>query len=84
MAKDTKRVDASGTPLAIGDAVQILRIPEWLLKGLPNEDQVAIKDMAGTAGRVTGWDTNGNAEVENKDRLAPRTIWIEPSCLRRI
>jgi hypothetical protein len=78
-------IDVSGTVLKLGDTVEVCEIPDWLLSGLPAEDQAAIVGKVGTKVAVVGFDDYGHAELEfNKPENAPRTIWIDPRCLRKV
>lgn len=80
----TDPIDAAGAPVVVGDTVRVLSVPDWLFKNLPSEDRTGIKAMVGTNAKVVGFDADGNAEIEGGDRLSPRTIWIEPRCLKKI
>ena len=65
--------DVNGKPLKDGASVRLLRAPPELLKGLPKEDQAAIKwaerevDM-----QMIGKDKFGNVELEFRD---PEGTW---------
>jgi hypothetical protein len=77
-------VDCIGRDLAPGDTVEIKEIPMELVKGLPDEDQEAIRAKLGATVVIVGFDVHGNAElefVEAQDQF--RTIWVETRCLMR-
>jgi hypothetical protein len=53
-----------------------------LLKGLPEEDQIAIRAIVGRPVTYVG-HTYGQAEIEFVDGSGDgHTIWVEPSLLR--
>jgi hypothetical protein len=52
-------VDASGQPLAVGDEVRILCIPQWLTNDLPEEDAARLKTQEGKVMRVLEVDAQG-------------------------
>jgi hypothetical protein len=67
-----------------GDNVQIMDIPMELLRGLPYEDQTAIRNKLGTTVAIVGFDVHGNAEIEFVEAHNQfRTIWIETRCLMK-
>ena len=64
MAKTTSN---KGKPKP-GDIVVLSEIPPGLLDDLPVEDQTAIAEAVGTPIRVNGYDEDGRAELEFRDR----------------
>ena len=76
--------DSNGEPIRKHDVLTMTRAPEDLTRGLPPEDQSAIRDQVGSTVVVVGFDDHGNVEVEFSDRGGTlHTIWIEPACLQR-
>lgn len=58
------------------------KVPEHLLKGLPQEDQDAIEAAVGGLVMVLGEDETGRAEIEFRDAAGDlHTIWIDPASL---
>ena len=82
MSKRRTSVDRKGTPIAIGDAVTFEQASEALLRGLPEEDQVAIKQQVGKVLEIVGFNDQGNPELEFTDQTGDHhTIWAENSCV---
>ena len=50
-----------------GDKVILKRLPPGLLDGLPEEDQLAIRDIVDKPVRLVSYDEDGRAEVEFTD-----------------
>ena len=74
--------DMVGKRLSIDDIVRIERIPEELLRGLPDEDQEAIKGCLGQHLTISGFDSYGNSEIEFIDEKGnTHTIWVRTDCL---
>jgi hypothetical protein len=77
-------LDVSGRVLRRGDEVTIKRIPESLVRGLPNSDQRAINSCVGQSFKISGFNGQGEAEIEFTDASNEfHTIWIETSCLKK-
>ena len=75
-------LDRAGAHVAVGDSVEVMEIPPELLRGLPAEDQSAIKKKLGSQTQIVGFDGAGNAELEFAEPDNDfRTIWISPRCL---
>lgn len=74
-------VDANGKSLRDGASVKLLRAPPDLLRGLPAEDQEAIKWAANEVNmRLVGADDYGNVELEFKDPAGTRHwIFVRPT-----
>jgi hypothetical protein len=51
-----------------GDTVVLAEIPLGLLDGLPPEDQQAISEVLGKPLALNGYDEDGRAELEFRDR----------------
>lgn len=65
-----------------GTLVILDEAPTSLLKGLPEEDQTAIKAILGQPVMLTGF-SYGQAELEFTDRCGDdHTIWVEPNLIR--
>ena len=78
-------LDVSGRVLRRGDEVTIKRIPESLVRGLPHTDQQAINDCLGKSFKISGFNDQGEAEIEFTDAEDVfHTIWIEAGCLDKI
>ena len=85
MKSEYSHADKGGAALKPGDLVEVCEVPEWLLSGLPPEDQAAIQQKIGATVEIVGFDDHGHAELEfNHPKDAPRTIWIDPRCLRKV
>ena len=76
--------DADGKELTTGDTVQILSIPEELIRNLPSEDKVAISRQLGCRLEIHGFDNYGNAEFVfmAQDEIW-HTIWLSTLCVRQ-
>ena len=60
-----------------GDFVVLLSIPPLLIRGLPDEDQAAIRDAVGKRVLFAGF-SYGKAEIEFKDSHGDdHTIWVD-------
>lgn len=60
-----------------GDIVILASAPPSLMRGLPSEDQDAIRDVVGKPILYTGM-SHGQAELEFKDAKGDfHTIWVE-------
>jgi hypothetical protein len=65
-----------------GRSVILTRVPASLLKGLPKEDQAAIKSIVGQPVTLAGY-SYGQAELEFTDSQGDsHTIWVEPDLIR--
>lgn len=85
MNATASNLDVDGHPLVEGDLVTLLSASEELLRGLPSEDQTAIKTQVGKTMPVQGFDEHGNVELEFKseDEML-HSIWIKPLDLRKL
>ena len=60
-----------------GDFVMLTAAPPSLLRGLPKEDQLAIKAIVGQPVRLAGYDPDGEAELEFTDANGDdHTVWV--------
>ncbi len=60
-----------------GDRVILMAAPPALLRGLPKEDQKAIRSIVGQPVTLAGF-SYGQAELEFKDAKGDdHTIWVE-------
>ncbi len=67
-----------------GDVVVLERLPPGLLKGLPEEDQIAISEIVGKPVLMVCYDDDGRAELEFADRNGHRhSIFVDPGSIRR-
>ncbi|MBL0421727.1 hypothetical protein JI739_15320 [Ramlibacter sp. AW1] len=75
--------DVNGKPLIDGASVRLIRAPAELLRGLPLEDQEAIRWATNeVAMRLVGADDYGNVELEFKDPSGTRHwIFVQPTCV---
>ena len=65
-----------------GHTVVLESAPPGLLRGLPEEDQTAIRSIIGRPVTLAGYSF-GQAEIEFTDAAGDgHTIWVEPSLLR--
>jgi len=65
-----------------GDRVILTTAPASLLRGLPKEDQKAIRSMIGHPVTLAGF-SYGQAELEFTDaRGDDHTIWVETALIR--
>jgi hypothetical protein len=70
--------------LSPGDLVVLTRVPQELLRGLPMEDQRAISGIAGRPIVLSGYDTDGRAELSFTDSAgATHFIYVQPNLIRR-
>lgn len=75
-------LDRNKKPIAVGDSVKVIEIPVRLPQGLPEEDQIAIRDQIGKVSIIQGFNQDGYAELEFIDNAGHiHTIWIESHCL---
>ena len=78
------RFDEAGKALRKGDTVRVKRIPENLPRGLPVEDQSAIRACVGRVFSISGFNDNNEAEIEFTDEANDyHTIWIPTNCLEK-
>ena len=64
-----------------GDLVILKHAPASLLRGLPDEDQIAIRAVIGKPVIFAGF-TYGQAEIEFKDDEGDtHTIWVETNMI---
>lgn len=73
--------DSKGSPLREGAPVKLLRAAPELLKGLPEEDQNAIRWAAREVNMTfVGGDDYGNVELEFSDPSGCRHwIFVQPT-----
>jgi hypothetical protein len=65
-----------------GRKVVLTMLPPGLLRGLPEEDQAAIRSIIGRPVTLAGYRF-GHAELEFIDGAGDyHSIWVEPSFLR--
>ena len=65
-----------------GAQVVLVNAPASLLRGLPKEDQKAIKSIVGRPVTLAGY-SYGQAELEFTDADGDEhTIWVEPTLIR--
>ena len=74
----------ASTQLAVGDWIRLLVAPDSLLKGLPAEDQVAIRAAVGGTYRIESFDASGNAEIEFTADDVRHTIWIDSISVEKV
>lgn len=78
-------VDCRGNPLAIGDRVRVVEIPPSLPRGLPDQDQLAIRGQVGKTLAIEDFNEAGDAELEFADGDGNiHTIWLELRCLEKV
>lgn len=78
-------LDVSGKVLRRGDVVTVESIPESLVRGLPQSDQRAINDCLGRSFKISGFNDQGEAEIEFTEAEDEfHTIWIGTACLRKM
>jgi len=73
---DSRVVNASDQPIAVGDEVRILSIPDWLTNSLPEEDVTRLKAQSGKVMRVLEIDAHGYLWFGNDD--AGRWFCLRP------
>lgn len=79
---DHDRKDSRGRLLVVGVIVRVDKIPDDLLRGLPDEDQKAITECVGSMLPIAGFNDENEAELEFVDGYATvHTIWIDTNCL---
>jgi hypothetical protein len=72
----------SMSQLQPGDRVILTAAPASLLRGLPEEDQNAIRSIVGQPVVLAGF-SYGQAELEFKDAQGDdHTIWVETALIR--
>jgi hypothetical protein len=75
-------VDRNGTPIALRDVVTLEEVSQGLLRGLPPEDQLAIKQQVGKTLEIVGFNDQGYPELEFVDQSGVyHTIWVENTCV---
>lgn len=79
-----KPIDANGKSVVQGDKVFFTKAPESLIRGLPLEDQNAIKAQEGKPMQVIGFDEYGHAEMWFTAADGKmHTIWVDPKELSK-
>ncbi len=86
MKPSPNTIDRNGVPIKVGEKVLITTIPDSLLRGLPVEDQTAIKNQQGAVLPVSEIDDYGYVWVEvvestTDNEYSSRTFSLEPLCL---
>ncbi|MBI5695966.1 MAG: hypothetical protein HZC51_09565 [Nitrospirae bacterium] len=78
-------IDCDGNRILTGDNVIFMHASENLLRGLPEEDQRAIRSYIGEIVKVDNIDEEGYAELEfiEEDYSESHTIWVEPRHLKK-
>jgi hypothetical protein len=67
-----------------GDRVVLERLPPGLVDGLPEDDQIAIREIIGKPVRLNQYDEDGRAELEFTSIDGHiHFIWVDPSVIRR-
>lgn len=67
-----------------GDLVLLIRAPQALVSGLPEEDQAAIRAVVGKPIKFAGI-AYGQAELEFRDGDGDdHTIWVDPDLIRPV
>lgn len=90
MKEYLKPFDCEGNEISIGDDVLYISVTDQLLKGLPKEDQEAIKAQEGKIMKVLAFDEHGYVEMEFQyerkadSEITFHTIWAEPRCLKKV
>lgn len=79
----TSQVDAEGKDLLVGDWVHVLVVP-LSIRGLPEESKRAFSSAVGNTFQIESFDETGCLELDLCPKVSVDTIWIEPSCVRRI
>ena len=80
-----KKFDRKNNLLKVGNQVMVIRIPQSLPEGLPEEDVIAINSQMGKTLIIEGFSENGDVELEFFDDFGhSHTIWIDASCLKKI
>ncbi len=75
-------VDWTMPKFETGRMVVLDTLPPNLLRGLPKEDQAAIRSIIGQPVTLAGYSF-GQAELEFVDAAGDgHSIWVEPSLLR--
>jgi hypothetical protein len=68
-----------------GGRVILTKAPAALLRGLPKEDQQAIKAIVGQPVTLAGYNDYGEAELEFTDRQGDEhTIWVATALIRPV
>lgn len=68
----------------VGDVVVLIEIPPGLLNDLPSEDQEAIREVVGKSIKLSGYEGDGRAELEFKDRGGTvHFVYVEPRYIRK-
>ena len=67
----------------IGEMVVLIAIPPRMLDNLPEEDQLAIKEIVGKPVLLNEYDDAGRAELEFKDRDGhPHYLFVAPEFIK--
>lgn len=73
----------SDRQLRRGSMVILAELPSGLLRGLPNSDQQAIRDIVGKPVKLSDYDENGRAELEFMDQDGgTHFIYVDPGLIR--
>ncbi len=67
-----------------GDLVKLESVPSSLLEDLPEEDQVAIRNIIGHTVMFVGY-SHGQVEIEFKDDSGSyHSIWVDEKQIKRV
>ena len=85
MPKSQTLVDRNGASISVGDTVTLQHVTQDLLRGLPAEDQRAIKQQVGEVLEIKGFNDQGYPELEFVDDAGVHhTIWVENTCVVKV
>jgi hypothetical protein len=75
--------DNKGNKVSVGATVRLLIVPEELIYGLPESDQLAIQSIVGREITVEDIDENGKVELKFEDQdKTIHFIWVSPSAVQ--
>lgn len=84
----SKRLDATGRPVRVGDLVRIVGLPDLagMRPAARRESARVFEHILGTYKRVRGFDRHGHAElyfrIVRGRSAGLHTVWLEPHLLR--
>lgn len=68
-----------------GDRVILIGLPSYFVDDLPEEDQRAILRRVGKPIRLSGYDEDGRAQLEFREKKGTyHTIWVTPEFIRAV
>jgi hypothetical protein len=82
--------DSAGNSLSAGDFVEIKRIPDWLLKDLPDDEQKELRACVGMILEIEKIDEQDNyvwvgfgstKDVGDASHYSGHSFVLEPSCV---